>query len=189
MKSLDFSPMRVIAGEAKGQPLKVPRSVRPVTDLVRGAIFSMLDSLTQGGGRVLDLFAGSGALGIEALSRGAGWADFVEHDPRNCSVIKENLERTGLKERAHVYCSSTKRALTFLEGYDAVFLDPPYSLATLDTLVKEVAVSPCLKPGSVLVVAHSSRRPLGDSYDGVGRLKERRHGDTTVSIYKKEVAS
>ncbi len=92
--------MRVIAGRAKGHQLKVPKGTgtRPATDLVRGAIFSILETTTSNWSRVLDLFAGSGALGIEALSRGAGWVDFVEREPRCCSIIRENLEKTKLAD-------------------------------------------------------------------------------------------
>ena len=178
--------MRVIAGEAKGKPLKAPKAIRPTTDLVKGAIFSMLEALGGKWERVLDLYSGSGALGIEALSRGAEWADFVEREPRNCSVIKDNLEKTGFKERSHVYCCPVKRALEFLEGdYNLVLMDPPYDMPGLEGLVGEVALSPCLKKGSFLVVAHSSRTPLPPQSEGLVRLKERQHGDTTVSIYQK----
>ncbi|HLE02692.1 MAG TPA: RsmD family RNA methyltransferase [Dehalococcoidia bacterium] len=178
--------MRVIAGEAKGKPLKAPKAIRPTTDLVKGAIFSMLEALGGGWERVLDLYSGSGALGIEALSRGAGWADFVEKEPRNCSVIKDNLEKTGFKEHSHVYCCSVKRALEFLEGdYSLVLMDPPYAMPGLEGLVGEVALSPRLKKGSFLVVSHSSRTPLPPQFDGLMRIKERQHGDTAISIYQK----
>ena len=86
--------LRVITGTAKGTLLKVPdiAGVRPATDLVRGAIFSILENLTDEWSRVLDLFSGSGSLGIEALSRGAGWVDFVDRERRCCDIIKQNLE-------------------------------------------------------------------------------------------------
>jgi 16S rRNA (guanine966-N2)-methyltransferase len=178
--------MRVIAGEAKGKPLKAPKAIRPTTDLVKGAIFSMLEALGGKWDRVLDLYSGSGALGIEALSRGAEWADFVEREPRSCSVIKDNLEKTGFKERSHVYCCPVKRALGFLEGdYKLVLMDPPYNVPGLEGFVGEVALSPCIKGGSFLVVAHSSRTTLPPQFDGLVKLKERQHGDTAISIYQK----
>src|SRR3990172_6608743 len=103
--------MRVIAGRAKGHRLAGPpsRATRPTSDLVRGAIFSALGSLGADLSRVLDLYAGSGALGIEALSRGAGWCDFVERDPAACAVIRENLRATGFDGQARVYCLSVER--------------------------------------------------------------------------------
>ena len=96
--------MRVIAGKAKGHRLKVPTGTitRPATDLVRGAIFSILETTTDDWELVLDLFSGSGALGIEALSRGAGWVDFVERERRCCAIIKENLEKTKLAAQTHI---------------------------------------------------------------------------------------
>ena len=90
--------VRVITGKAKGHRLKVLKGTvtRPATDLVRGAIFSILETAASDWAQVLDLFAGSGALGIEALSRGAGWVDFVEREPRCCGIIRQNLEKTKL---------------------------------------------------------------------------------------------
>lgn len=181
--------MRVIAGTAKGIHLKVPLKspIRPTTDLVRGAIFSILESTTGDWSRVLDIYAGTGALGIEALSRGAGWANFVEQDARCCAIIKENLQATGFADQSHVYCASVKRALTFLQdSYNIVFADPPYALPGLDRLVMELAASNILAPGGILVLPHSSRIALVDSYGRLRRVKERRHGDTLISLYEKE---
>ena len=115
---IDYFPrMRVIAGKAKGHRLKVPTGtyVRPATDLVRGAIFSILETTADDWSLVLDLFAGSGALGIEALSRGAGWVDFVDHEQRCCDIIRQNLEKTGLTAQTHIYCCSVAKAITFLD--------------------------------------------------------------------------
>src|SRR3990172_11079102 len=106
--------MRVIAGTAKGRRLKGPRGrsarTRLSSDLVRGAIFSALASMAADMSRVLDLYAGSGALGIEALSRGTGWCDFVERDPAACAVIRENLPATAFQEQARGHCLSVERA-------------------------------------------------------------------------------
>ena len=106
--------MRIIAGQAKGRRLKSPPglSTRPTTDMVRGAIFSILTSLAQGWGNVLDLYAGTGALGIEALSQGAEHADFVEQNSRCCAIIRENLQIAELSGNARVYCSTVSKFLT-----------------------------------------------------------------------------
>ena len=117
----------MIAGTAKGHHLIGPdrRTTRPATDLVRGAIFSMLEGLARDWSLVLDLFSGTGAMGIEALSRGAGWADFVDRQRRCCDIIKRNLEHTKLADRAHVYCMEVE-ALSILEKeYDIIIMDPP----------------------------------------------------------------
>ena len=109
--------MRVEGGDARGIELKAPRSrsVRPTTSLTRQAVFSMLENSECTWEAVLDLFAGSGALGIEALSRGASWADFVDNNRECCSVIKQNLERTGYTERAGVHCMSAHKACEAME--------------------------------------------------------------------------
>ena len=108
--------LRIITGSAKGTHLKVPETgLRPATDLVRGAIFAMLENLTDDWSRVLDVFSGSGAFGIEALSRGADWVDFVDRERRCCDIIKINLEKTKFSDKAHVYCMLADRVLSILD--------------------------------------------------------------------------
>jgi len=181
--------MRVIAGTAKGHRLKVPRGTgtRPATDLVRGAIFSILETTASNWSRVLDLFSGSGALGIEALSRGAGWVDFVEQEPRCCSIIRENLEKTKFTHQAHVYCCSVAKALSFLEQeYSIILIDPPYADSSIGSLVQQLATSKLVGTESIMVVTHSSRLPLESTYPPLNVLKERRHGDSCITVYQKE---
>ncbi len=179
--------MRVIAGTAKGHHLKVPRGtyVRPATDLVRGAIFSMLETATDDWSRVLDLFSGSGALGIEALSRGAGWVDFVEQEPRCCDIIRQNLEQTKLAARAHVYCCSVARAVSFLDKeYGIVIMDPPYANSSIGNVITQVAGSRLVGRDTVVVVTHSPHLSLSSTYGALSLVKERRHGDSCIAIYK-----
>ncbi len=179
--------MRVIAGEAKGHKLLAPKGygTRPTTDRVRGAIFSMLEAITGDWLRVLDIFAGTGALGIEALSRGAERADFVEQEPRACAIIKQNLEKTGLQDRGHVYCVSGKRALSFLEEqYTVLFMDPPYRDKAIGAFLDQVVASPVVGEDSTLVVPHSNRLSLSPVYGGFNLVRQRRHGDTCISIYQ-----
>ncbi len=183
-----ISGMRVIAGQAKGHHLKFPRGTdtRPATDLVRGAIFSILENMTADWERVLDLFSGSGALGIEALSRGAGWVDFVEREPKCCAVIKENLEKTGLAERAHVYCRSVSRAIAFLEGeYGIILMDPPYADRSIGRAIEQLAVSPLVRKDTIMVVTHSPRLSLEPVYGPLELIKEHRHGDSCIALYRK----
>ena len=181
--------MRITGGTAKGQQLKVPRSqlVRPTTDRVREAIFSILASLTSHCSRALDLYAGSGALGIEALSREAVWVDFVDQQPRCCAIIKSNLEKLGFLQRAHVYCCSVAKALTTLSGkYDVIFMDPPYSDPSIGNVATQLVKSSFLGNESLIVASHAFRSPLQSSYDGLSLVKEKRYGDTCISIYCKE---
>ena len=181
--------MRVIAGKAKGHQLKVPKgtNTRPATDLVRGAIFSILETLTSDWSQVLDLFSGSGALGIEALSRGAGWVDFVEREPRCCDIIRQNLEKTKLAAQAHIYCCSVAKALSFLnKEYNIILMDPPYSNSSIGNVVTQLAISKLVGTNSVVVVTHSPRLSLEPTYPPLNLIKERRHGDSCIALYQRE---
>jgi len=181
--------MRVIAGKAKGHRLKVPKGTitRPATDLVRGAIFSILETTTSDWTQVLDLFSGSGALGIEALSRGAGWVDFVDREPRCCDIIKQNLEKTKLGAQAHIYCCSVSKALSFLDKeYNIILMDPPYSNSSIGNVIAQLATSKLVGANSIVVVTHSPHLSLNSTYAPLKLIKERRHGDSCIAIYQKE---
>jgi 16S rRNA (guanine966-N2)-methyltransferase len=181
--------MRITGGTARGLTLKVPDrcQIRPTTDMVREAIFSMLVSRAGRWSRMLDLYAGTGALGIEALSRDAEWVDFVDQQPRCCAIIKQNLANAGFAQHSHVYCCSVAKALTFLEGsYDIIFIDPPYSDTTVGNLLTQLDSSMYIHEESLIVVPHASRSPLASDYGGLHVIKERRHGDTCISIYHRE---
>jgi 16S rRNA (guanine966-N2)-methyltransferase len=184
--------MRIITGKLKGHHLKTPATTktRPVTDMMRGAIFSILENMVEDWSQVLDLFAGSGALGIEALSRGAEWADFVESERKCCVIIKENLTATKLTEQAKVYCCSVEKALGFLDKeYNIILMDPPYANPTTGDIITRLGESRLVGAKTALVVSHSSRLPLNQRYGTLNNVKETRHGDSCISIYKKETAS
>ncbi len=181
--------MRVITGKAKGHRLKAPKGTvtRPATDLVKGAIFSILENITSDWDQVLDLFSGSGALGIEALSRHAGWVDFVEREPRCCAIIRENLEKTKLTEQAHIYCCSVVKAFSFLDKeYNIILMDPPYSDSSIGNLVEQLATSKLVGPDTTVVLTHSPRLPLDSTYATLNLVKEYRHGDSCIAVYRKE---
>jgi 16S rRNA (guanine966-N2)-methyltransferase len=171
--------VRVVAGEFRGRRLAAPRGVRtrPTADRVREALFSMLGDVS--GARVLDLYAGSGALGIEALSRGAASAVFVERDPRAVAVIERNLASLGLDQEVH-----RQDALRFLartEGmFDLVFCDPPYdSAARLAGALAERL--PALTLQNARIVTESDKRmPLELPFP---LLTERTYGDTRIAIH------
>ena len=148
---------------------------------------SILETATDDWDQVLDLFSGSGALGIEALSRGAGWVDFVEHDPRCCDIIKQNLEKTKLTGQAHVYCCSVAKALSFLDKeYNIILIDPPYSDSSIGNIVTQLATSELVGANSVVVVTHSPHLHLDSTYATLSLVKEHRHGDSYIAIYQKE---
>jgi 16S rRNA (guanine966-N2)-methyltransferase len=179
--------MRVTAGKAKGKYLKLPKgvSLRPTSDLVRGAIFSILESLATDWSSVLDLYAGTGSLGIEALSRGAEWVDFVEHNPKCSAIIKENLENAGLAAQAHVYTCSVAKALSLLNRrYGIILMGPPYADSSISEILEQLANSGLVGEGTTIVVEHSSRLPLSPNYGDFRRVKERHHGDTRISVYQ-----
>ena len=181
--------MRITGGSARGQLLKTMPGllVRPTTDRVREAVFSMLASLGTNMDTCLDLFAGTGALGIEALSRDASWVDFVDQNSRSCATIKNNLQSSGFKDKARVYCSPVFKALKLLTNcYDVVFADPPYADTSLGMVLSELAKSTLLSDGSVIVVSHSSRSPLSANYGSLSSIKEKRYGDSSISIFQKE---
>ena len=181
--------MRIEGGSARGIELRAPRSrsVRPTTSLTRQAVFSMIENSDCACDVVLDLFAGSGALGIEALSRGASWADFVDNKRECCAVIKQNLERTRLSDRAAVHCMPANRASETLERqYDVVFLDAPYDDPSTGAVLAGLASSSILSPDALLVVSHGDRHPLADSYGALAVRKKRRYGDSHIFIYQRE---
>jgi 16S rRNA (guanine966-N2)-methyltransferase len=171
--------VRVVAGEFKGRRLHAPRGfrTRPTADRVREALFSILGDV--GGARLLDLYAGSGALGIEALSRGAAEAVFVDNDQRACAAIRRNLDLVGV--RAAVVRGD---ALVFLRNrqspYDLVFIDPPYDSAPrLGERLSE-ALPPVLAEGARTVTESDKRRPLELT---LPLLVERTYGDTRIAIH------
>lgn len=181
--------MRITGGESRGIQLKVPigRFVRPTTDRVREAIFAILGSFNDSGVRVLDLYAGSGALGIEALSRGADWVDFVDQNKKSCNAIEYNLKKIRLQDQAHVYCCSVSQAMIFLDNnYDVVFLDPPYSYSSTDDLLLTLSGTKVLRELSTVVVSHGNRFPLKTDYSSLKLVKQRRYGDSYITIYQKE---
>jgi len=181
--------MRVIAGSVKGHRLKFPKgtTTRPATELVRGAIFSILETIARDWTYVLDLFSGSGALGIEALSRGAGWVDFVEREPRCCDIIRQNLEKTKLAAQAHIYGYSVVKALSFLDKeYGIILMDPPYANTSIGNVVTQLATSRLVGTNSIVVLTHSPHLALDSTYATLNLIKEYRHGDSCIAVYEKE---
>jgi 16S rRNA (guanine966-N2)-methyltransferase len=179
--------MRIISGSARGRRLKPPKSqgvTRPMTDKVKEALFSVLASLGVEYERVLDLYAGSGGLGIEALSRGASWCDFVDRDAQAARVIRENLEQVGFGDRARVQQVPVMTAIRAArEPYDLVTFDPPYAdpdiLATLEAL----SFSGVVRDGTIVAVGHSPRVPLPDRLGRLVKLRGRCHGDSCFSVF------
>lgn len=178
--------MRVIAGLAKGRKLKSPPGARtrPTADRVKEALFSSLQAELPGAS-VLDLYAGSGALGIEALSRGAGHVTFVERHGRTAGVLDENLALTGLSDRAELV---TGDVLTVLGAgppgapFDVVLIDPPYGLPGDELGEILAALAPHLAPTAVVTVERDRRSGEVPWPPGVSLDRERRYGDTVIHV-------
>ena len=179
--------MRIIAGAFKGRRLApVKGRTRPTAAKVREAVFSILGPAVPGA-RVLDLFAGTGALGIEALSRGAAVAVFVEDHPEALKGLRRNLEDLGLLGRTTVWPLPVTTALKKLadraEGFGLAFLDPPYGGGEAVAALSALASLNLLLPGARVVVEHSRRESLPEACAPLGRLEVRRYGDTQVAFY------
>jgi 16S rRNA (guanine966-N2)-methyltransferase len=171
--------VRVVAGRYGGRRLSAPRGTRtrPTADRVREALFSMLGDVD--GARVLDLYAGSGALGIEALSRGAGSAVFVERDPRAVAAIERNLAAVGVE--ATVARQDALRFLGRAEGhFDLVFCDPPYDSASRLAGPLAERLSELTSEGARIVTESDKRNPLELPFP---LLTERTYGDTRIAIH------
>jgi len=177
--------MRIVAGAARGRPLAAPpgQTTRPTSDKVRGALFNVLGQHFEGG-RVLDLYAGTGALALEALSRGCERAVCVEADRRAAGCIRKNAIACGVADRVEIRCEPVERALPRLAAasFDLVFLDPPYragpaaALATLARLLAERAT---------VVAEHDAGDPPPDDPPGLVLEARRNWGDTGISIYRR----
>ena len=178
---------RITGGRERGRRVRSTSKsgLRPTTERVRAAIFSMIGPDAVGEARVLDLYAGTGALGIEALSRGASWADFVEMHAGRCKDIRESLSQMDLADQAHVFRMKVERALDALRGgYDLVLVDPPYDTEPWEQVMERLQSARLLNEGALVIVEHYRASKLAERYGGLLRRTQRRHGDTSVSIYR-----
>ena len=179
--------MRITGGAARGVSLKPPSApgVRPTTDRVRGALFNLLAPRGIEGTVVADLFAGTGSLGIEALSRGAAHASFVECDRRQAADIRANLRAAKAQDRAAVLQADARRAVERLEGaYDVVLMDPPYRDPFPARLVERIAERGLLAPDAVVVVGHPSRAAAPAQCGPLTLTQDRRYGDSSLAFYE-----
>jgi 16S rRNA (guanine966-N2)-methyltransferase len=179
--------MRVITGRAKGRRLLAPKSkrIRPALDQVKEAVFNILFDVRDTS--VLDLFAGTGSMGIEALSRGASHATFVDDFISAIVLIKKNLERCGFKDHAAVIKSPVRAAIRRLsklgKKFDIVFVDPPYLKNLVRPSLEALSQSPIVGPGSIIIVEHHPKEEVGEM-EGLEITDSRRYGQTSITFLK-----
>ena len=180
--------MRVISGKARGINLKTPDGLltRPTIDRVKEALFSIIN-FDIPASNVLDLFGGTGQLGIEALSRGAKSVVFVDQREDACKLIKENLRRTKLEQDAKVvrmdYLDYLKRCK---EKYDIIFLDPPYAEVFLENALKCITEIDILQSGGIIVAERPLGKDLPWDFEGYTRSKDYKYGKVLLTIYRKD---
>ena len=179
--------MRVITGKARGIQLKTPEGMatRPTTDRVKEAMFSIIH-FDIPGARVLDLFGGTGQLGIEALSRGASHAVFVDAREESCRLIRENLKRTKMEKEGQVvrsdYLDYLKRCR---EQFDIVLLDPPYAEVFLENALKRITEIDILHSGGIIVAERPVGKELPWEFEGYERSKDYKYGSVLLTLYRK----
>ena len=180
--------MRVITGKARGVQLKTPEGLdtRPTTDRVKEALFSIIQFEIPGTA-VLDLFGGTGQLGIEALSRGAASATFVDAGEAACKLIKENLRRTKLENQGKVLRSDYLQYLkTTREKFNIIFLDPPYAEVFLENALNCITEIDILQTGGIIVCERPVGKELPWEYSGYTRSKDYKYGKTLITISRKD---
>jgi len=182
--------MRVIAGEAKGRRLRSPRGTetRPTSDKVKEALFSILGNRVVDA-RFLDLFAGTGAIGIEALSRGAARVDFVESDRAMADLLERNLAVCGFQARGEIHRTDAFKFLKQGHGpYNLIFADPPYHAWHLKKLLPSIERGAMISPGGLLIVEHYRRTALPDPVGTLRVVRSYEYGDTVLTLYHGEAS-
>ena len=180
--------MRVITGKARGVVLKTPDGMqtRPTSDRVKEALFSVIQ-FDIPGARVLDLFGGTGQLGIEALSRGASFAVFADAREDACRLIRENLKRTNLETSGQVvrsdYLDYLKRCR---DKFDIIFLDPPYAEVFLENALKFITEIDILQTNGIIVTERPLEKELPWDFPGFTRSKDYKYGNTLITLYRKQ---
>ena len=179
--------MRILGGTLRGRRLAAPpqKGIRPTAGKVKQALFNILAERVPGA-RFLDLYAGTGLIGIEALSRGASHVTFVESSPANCRLLKANLQRCGYADQAVVQSVASSRFLkqTLFQPYDLVFLDPPYHTGEGENILPTLGAGDIIVPNGVVVIEHFHKYSLPSLIGRLTFVKSHRYGDTLLSIYR-----
>lgn len=178
--------MRIIAGDYKGRKLITPNGrnlVRPTSEKVKGAIFSMIQDRIEGS-VFCDLFAGTGSLGLEALSRGADFCWFGDHAQECVTMVRKNIELCRAEEYAHVTHGDFLKTLQNIDGkVDVFLLDPPYKKGALEASIEAIADMDLLADNGVIIAEHGSDKELPEELFGFRKVKEKRYGIVVISVY------
>lgn len=179
--------VRVISGSARGLKLNTPgdERVRPTTDRVKESMFNIVQDWVYDS-QVLDLFAGSGALGIEALSRGASQAVFCDNSLDSIKIIKSNIEKARVADRSQIVSGDFKRCLRDMgaknQSFDMIFVDPPYYKGLFEEVLDTIRACKILKKDGIVIVEHDAKRPIGQ-VEGLEVYKEKKYGITMLTFY------
>lgn len=179
--------VRVISGSARGLKLNAPGDdrVRPTTDRVKESMFNIVQDWVYDS-QVLDLFAGSGALGIEALSRGASQAVFCDNSLDSIKIIKSNIEKARVVDRSQIVSGDFKRCLRDMEAknqsFDMIFVDPPYYEGLFEEVLDTIRSCKILKKDGIVIVEHDAKKPIGQ-VEGLEVYKEKKYGITMLTFY------
>ena len=179
--------MRIITGTAKGRQLKTPRGrdVRPTSDRVKESLFAILADRVAAA-TVADIFAGTGNLGLEALSRGAASTAFVDKSPASIAIIRDNAARTGLQDRAEILCLDALAAVDKFartgRAFDLIFCDPPYNKGLAAAILGKIAAGNILRPEGTVIIEHSRHEQLPESLANLKVSRTERYGETLVSF-------
>jgi 16S rRNA (guanine(966)-N(2))-methyltransferase RsmD len=180
--------MRVISGRARGVNLKTPEGMatRPTADRVKEAMFSIIH-FDLPGAKVLDLFGGTGQLGIEALSRGAAEAVFVDAAEKSCALIRENLKRCKMETEGKVVRADYMDYLSrSRETFDIILLDPPYAEVFLENAIKKISEIDILKSGGIIVAERPVGKEIPGEFPGFTRSKDYKYGTVLLTLYRKD---
>ncbi|MDD5617683.1 MAG: 16S rRNA (guanine(966)-N(2))-methyltransferase RsmD [Candidatus Omnitrophica bacterium] len=183
--------MRIASGLFRSRIIKYPKNIRPTQDKIRKSLFDILSNVV-GGSVFLELFAGSGAVGIESLSNGAKEVVFIDNDRKCCKIIENNLRDLGLvsgESNVAILAQDAFRAIEFLHKqarkFDIVFLDPPYYEDLAKKTLQKISACDILAPHALVVAEHNKKDVLEESYLNLTCFKQKRYGDTLLSFYRK----
>lgn len=181
--------MRVITGKAKGHKLKSPKGLktRPTTDRIKESVFNIIGDILPDS-TALDLYSGTGSIGIEFLSRGAKLCYFIDNDPTSIKVINENLQKTSLKDQAYVYKNDVHSAIKILSrkglSFDYIFMDPPYGKDLVIQTIENIFKLGIIKKKGIIIAEHETELELPTHILGFAKSDSRNYGSTTVTFYK-----